>query len=366
MYLMYYNTIIGTIDQNGLEIINRNRMVDIVFPSKKTVSLGELQQFLADRIVSPHRRDIERILNKLGLKEYSVFKIAEKTRAFNLSDKFWIAMSGNEVYEEVFKKTFEELFSGSYNHMLESASSPSGVNQKNYYIDMGSIGIEKKRLSPMQSDAEMEVAVYRLANKMGVKCCEAYMLTKDTVFSRYQYNFNNEAVIHVRKLIPESFEEQERYSMLKQMFSALLEDIQRMIVLDFVTRQDDRHLSNMAIKTNGYYMHWYDLYDNGRSLFFEDTEEMINESLTDVVNGCTTFGNVGTYYDAVCGVVKDVKLSNIMNLNVSDVEIEKCFEGLNIPEFRKQGAIQWIKKTLRVCKLLDVDKNIEFEKSKSF
>jgi len=48
----------------------------------------------------------------------------------------------------------------------------------------------------------------------------------------------------------------------------LSDDISRMILADFITRQDDRHLSNMAIKMNDVGESIYPLYDNGRSLFY--------------------------------------------------------------------------------------------------
>lgn len=40
-------------------------------------------QFLSERIMSPARRDIERLLFRCGLSEYDVFKIADATRAIN-------------------------------------------------------------------------------------------------------------------------------------------------------------------------------------------------------------------------------------------------------------------------------------------
>ena len=41
------------------------------------------------------------------------------------------------------------------------------------------------------------------------------------------------------------------------------DDFYRMVMLDFATRQDDRHLSNMAIKVSEAGEEFYPLYDNG-------------------------------------------------------------------------------------------------------
>lgn len=45
----------------------------------------------------------------------------------------------------------------------------------------------------------------------------------------------------------------------------------RIYPFDFITRQDDRHRSNVAVVHKDGIDYFYPLYDNGRSLFFEDT-----------------------------------------------------------------------------------------------
>ena len=57
-------------------------------------------------------------------------------------------------------------------------------------------------------------------------------------------------------------------------------DFYRMIFLDFLTLQDDRHLSNLAMKLNlkTKQESFYPLYDNGRSLFYQDTAETISKA----------------------------------------------------------------------------------------
>ena len=52
-----------------------------------------------------------------------------------------------------------------------------------------------------------------------------------------------------------------------------------MVLLDFITRQVDRHLSNIAIEIGEGCESFYPLYDNGRSLFYEDTEETVQNAV---------------------------------------------------------------------------------------
>ena len=79
------------------------------------------------------------------------------------------------------------------------------------------------------------------------------------------------------RLLPFSLKETEMYLTEKEFNLGRYRT--GMILLDFITRQDDRHLSNMAIKINNEGESFYPLYDNGRSLFYEDTEEMVKQSI---------------------------------------------------------------------------------------
>jgi hypothetical protein len=42
---------------------------------------------------------------------------------------------------------------------------------------------------------------------------------------------------------------------------------------------------------------FYPLYDNGRSLFCEDTEETVRKAVKDSAGYATVFGYTGTYWD---------------------------------------------------------------------
>ena len=98
-----------------------------------------------------------------------------------------------------------------------------------------------------------------------------------------------------------------------------------MLLLDFITRQDDRHLSNMAIKVNSSGEQFYPLYDNGRSLFYEDTEETVERACLDIEGYCTNFGFTGTYLDHIKDIAKSgVDFSKLINLDVSSRFDNNC------------------------------------------
>ena len=93
--------------------------------------------------------------------------------------------------------------------------------------------------------------MYEIAKKIGVPCCRAVQTDEDTVFSEFEYDFAAEQLIHFRRL----FEDGERKSEneLENLLAKrpnFKDDFYRMMFLDFLTLQDDRHLSNFAIKIN--------------------------------------------------------------------------------------------------------------------
>ena len=72
-----------------------------------------------------------------------------------------------------------------------------------------------------------------------------------------------------------------------------------MILLDFITRQDDWHVSNIAFKIGASGESFYPFYDNGRSLFYEDTEQMVREAVSNPAEYATNFGYLRRYWDYV-------------------------------------------------------------------
>ena len=167
------------------------------------------------------------------------------------------------------------------------------------------------------TDVESEVAVYLLAEKLGVPCCPAYRVDKDTVFSAFLFDFSKEYVAHFRRLF-EGARSDNEYQNLVSARPQYRDDIARMILLDFITRQDDRHLSNIAIKMTAEGESFYPLYDNDRSLFYEDTEEMVREAVNDPIKYATAFSYAGTYWDYIEEMAaSNVPIGELLNLSIT-------------------------------------------------
>ena len=200
-------------------------------------------QFLSERIMSPARRDIERLLFRCGLSEYDVFKIADATRAINPRDELWLAPTPDASMAEAATEVFDAIFLQRTDAAGDSVDTPEGANVKRYGASQGVYGIVKQRISPLSTDVESEVAASLLAEMLGMPCCRAWRFGDDAVFSAFEYDFTCEYLVHMRRLFdgPRGENELENLLAVRPQYD---DDLYRMIAFDFITRQDDRHPSD--------------------------------------------------------------------------------------------------------------------------
>lgn len=355
-YLKWDNDVIGLIDENfNVRFLKNeyNDVVSIYTKGKTEWTREEFTNFLSERIVSHDRRDIERILFHCGLSTYDVLKIALITRGIHPKDLLWIAEHENEVFQDIITDVFESVFIRKNDLQGDSVNTPEGYNIKRYGAYNGKYGIYKQRISPLTTDVESEVAVYKLACKLGIPCCPAYFVDDNTMFSEFVYDFADEYIVHFRRLF-DGVRSENEYQNLIEVREQYKNNIIQMMILDFITRQDDRHLSNIAIKVNKNGESFYPLYDNGRSLFYEDTEELVNKACENVVLYATSFGYSGTYYDYLKDIAGEgIKFNSLVNLDVTEQEIEQILIGANFKGYRLYGAKKWIQKAIEIIKELD-------------
>ena len=354
-FLKWENDVIGTIDDMNTVTFTKpeyNEVVSLYIGGAKKWTSEQFSEFLSERVVSRDRRDIEKILFRCGLSHYDVLRIAEITRGIHPKDLLWIASSEDEKLDTVITDVFDSVFHQKIDLAGDSIDTPEGYNIKRYGVYDGNYGIYKQRISPLTTDVESEVAVYLLAQKLRVPCCPAYRIDKDTIFSAFLYDFSKEYIVHFRRLFDGARSENE-YQNLITVRPHYKDDIARMILLDFITRQDDRHLSNIAIKMSGESEAFYPLYDNGRSLFYEDTEEMVAQSVASPVDYATSFGYSGTYYDYVLEIAKERGgLNGLVNLDITKDDISDILNESGFKGYRFNGALEWILKTLEIIRAL--------------
>ncbi len=303
--------------------------------------------------MSRDRRDIEKILFRCGLFYYDVLRIAEITRGIHPKDLLWISNNEDEKLDTIITNVFDSVFHQKIDLVGDSIDTPEGYNIKRYGVYNGKYGVYKQRISPLSTDVESEVAVYLLAKKLKVPCCPAYRVEKDIVFSAFLYNFSKEYIVHFRRLFDGARSDNE-YQNLITVRPQYKDNISKMILLDFITRQDDRHLSNIAIKISDESETFYPLYDNGHSLFYEDTEEMVEQAVANPISFATSFGYSGTYYDYVCEIAKERGgLNGLINLDITEDDISDILQESGFKGYRLEGSLKWILKTIQIIKELE-------------
>ena len=355
-YLKWDNDVFGTIDEtNAVTFLDPsyNTVVSLYTKGKTAWTSDQFSEFLAERVVSRDRRDIEKILFRLGLSHFDVLKIAEITRGIHPKDLIWIANTADEILSNAVSEIFDSVFHQKIDAVGDSVDTPEGYNIKRYGVYNKQYGIYKQRINPLTTDVESEVAVYLLAQKFGVPCCPAYRVDKDTMFSAFLFDFSTEYIVHFRRLFDGPRGENE-YQNLIGVRPQYRDDFARVLILDFVTRQDDRHLSNIAIKVTPKGESFYPLYDNGRSLFYEDTEETVNLAAKDPANYSTTFGYTGTYFDYIREIARERGgLSGLVNLDISESEVKDILTAAEFKGYRLDGALRWIMNAIKLLKQME-------------
>ncbi len=93
----------------------------------------------------------------------------------------------------------------------------------------------------------------------------------------------------------------------------------------------------------------YPLYDNGRSLFYEDTEEMVQRAVGSPAAYATSFGFAGTYWDYVQEIAKERGgLSGLISRDITREEVTAILTDSGFTGYRFSGALEWIMKTLEL------------------
>ena len=352
-YLKWDNDCIGVIDETGAVTFTApefNEIVTMYTCKRPKWSPEEFTDFLSERIMSRDRRDIERLLFRMGLSRYDVPRIAEITRGIHPKDLLWVARSKTERLETAISDVFSSVFLQRIDLIGDSVDTPEGYNVKRYGVYNGKYGIYKQRINPLTTDVESEVMVYLLGVKLGVPVCPAIKTDHDTIFSTFLFDFSKEYIVHFRRLFNGQRSDNE-YQNLISVRPQYNDDIARMIILDFITRQDDRHLSNMAIKITGAAESFYPLYDNGRCLFYEDTEEMAMRAVNDPVKYATSFGYSGTYWDYIQEIAKKRgRLDDLVNLSIGEDDIKAILKEAGFSGYRFYGAVEWILKTINMIR----------------
>jgi hypothetical protein len=95
------------------------------------------------------------------------------------------------------------------------------------------------------------------------------------------------------------------------------------------------------------------LYDNGRSLFYEDTEEMVRRAVSDPAGYATGFGYAGTYWDYAQEIARARGgLDGLLDFSITESGVKAILTEAGMAGYRFDGALAWILKTMDMLRAL--------------
>lgn len=195
--------------------------------------------------------------------------------------------SGSIPFLGTLKKNISKSTITKLSNTIKGTSGSIGVNRKfigKRNID-DRIGIVKFPLGSQSYDCINEVVCYHLGILFGFDVAEASIETYNDrfcVISCYKNNnllLNNTIKSLKSSIDVDNFRSLFNLKWLEETFSKnTVKKFIQMLMFDYITRQEDRHISNIAFYENDL----YSLYDNGRSLYFSDEEYKIAVNTLDL------------------------------------------------------------------------------------
>ena len=108
---------------------------------------------------------------------------------------------------------------------------------------------------------------------------------------------------------------------------------------------------------------FYPLYDNGRSLFYNETSETMDFIVKDKIKNAPSFGFIGTYYDQILELISnnDIPLDNIININLTKNDIHVILKESGIKGEHLYYCLEWAYNTYNIIININNAKNYFIE-----
>ena len=259
---------------------------------KDVVDRYALNQWFADRCIPKHRMDIEEALEVL---KFSARQLVIESWGLSLSDHYWLRPCDNELsntalYENVnfFDNDFSEDVGDILLGLKESDedinywspdNTTNGNLKKCWRIIDGKRVLLKSGSYPFQQQSFNEVIASRIMDRLGIdhvpytvtwindepySVCEDFV-TKDTeLISAWR-------VMHLRPKANHENEYLYYVNICQELGIDIVPALDRMIVLDYIIANEDRHFNNFGLLRDANTLEWLGaapIFDSGTSLWY--------------------------------------------------------------------------------------------------
>ena len=259
---------------------------------KDVVDRYALNQWFADRCIPKHRMDIEEALEVL---KFSARQLVIESWGLSLSDHYWLRPCDNELsntalYENV--NFFDNDFSEDVGDILlglkdsdddinywSPDNTTNGNLKKCWRIIGGKRCLFKSGSYPFQQQPFNEVIASRIMDRLGIdhvpytvtwindepySVCEDFV-TKDTeLITAWQ-------IMQLRTKANHENEYLHFVDICSEIGVDIVPALDRMIVLDYIIANEDRHFNNFGLLRNANTLEWLGaapIFDSGTSLWY--------------------------------------------------------------------------------------------------
>ena len=322
--------------------------------NKIGVERKALNYWWTRRSIPASRHGIGEVLEALELS--TAQELIGKCLGLSLSDQYWVMPCGEEIdWHSInfFENEFSEdignlLFAGKMSESLSLFSpdnTADGNLKKKWKILNGKRILVKSGSEPYLQEVYNEVIASRIAEKLGIEHTPYHLIKEHGEVCCYCEDF----VTPETELVPASHimkafkkrndvSEYEFYIECceKLGVSDIRERLEKMLVLDYIIANEDRHLNNFGLLRNATSLEWLGaapIYDCGNSLWFNKLTSKINagDDIKTPLWKKTTVGNLS--------LVTDLSWLDISKLDGIEKDILNVFEGSEYIEEERASAI---------------------------
>lgn len=273
--------------------------VPVGIPVKRgTIDRTALNEWWKGRAIPASRDGIKDALMELKLD--TPLQLLDKSLGLSLSDQYWICPSGSDAaWSKV--NFFENCFSGDVGNALFgrgssnrpiSLMSPDNTSdgwlKKKWTIMDGKRCLIKGGSGATQQEPYNEVLAGRIMERLGIPHVPYFLVMQDD----YPYSVCEDFITPQTELItawyvmrtrqkPNHISVYQHYLNCCEALgiSGIVEALDRMIVVDYIIANEDRHQNNFGVVRNAETLEWIGaapIYDSGSSLWFSKPLTLIS------------------------------------------------------------------------------------------
>ena len=265
--------------------------------NKIGVDRKALHYWWTRRSIPSSRQGIKDVLESLEIA--SSQELIQKCLGLGLSDQYWVLPSGealdwhainffeNDFSEDIGNLLFGKKISDSLN-LFSPDNTADGNLKKKWKISSGKRILVKGGSNPFRQEVYNEVIASLIAEKLGIDHAVYGLIEEHGDICCYSENFvSPDTDLVPASQILKAFKKRNDISEYefyidcceKLGISDVRQNLEKMIVLDYILGNEDRHLNNFGLIRNAVTLEWMGvapIYDCGNSLGFNKLTSKIN------------------------------------------------------------------------------------------